>query len=70
MPDSLEVQTAFKICLLALQKRNCIHHRVNLLNEYLNSDGAIIWGGGPGEFNQDVNNFYLFSQQWERQKVI
>lgn len=70
MPDSLEVQTAFKICLLALQKRNCIHPRVSPLKQHLNSDGAIIWGGGPEEFNQDVNNFYPSSPQWEKQRVI
>lgn len=66
MPLSLEAPTAFKICLLGLQKRNCIHHRFSPLKQHLNSDGAIIWGGGPREFNQDVNNFYPFSQQWEK----
>lgn len=68
--DSLGVQTVFKICLLALRKRNWSHHRVSPLKQHLNSDGAVIWGRGPGEFNQDVNNFYPFSQQWEKQKVI
>lgn len=66
MPVSLEAPTAFKICLLGFQKRNCIEHRVSPLKQRLNSDGAISWGGGPREFNQDVNNFYPFSQQWEK----
>lgn len=62
MSVPLEASTDFKSASKHFTKPHS--HRVRPLKLCLNSAGAIARVGGAWEFNQDVNSFYPFSQQW------